>query len=99
VGPCHAHASGFDLHAGLIVRAGRRDRLERLCRYTLRPPLAQERLHRTGDGEIWLALRHRWADGTTHLRFDPLPASREQRSRRTVARVVRGGAALRRSMA
>jgi Putative transposase len=24
------------------------------------------------EGEIWLTLRHRWADGTTHLRFDPL---------------------------
>jgi hypothetical protein len=43
-----------------------------LCRYALRPPLAQERLHRTSDGEIWLTLPHRWADGTTHLRFDPL---------------------------
>ena len=43
-----------------------------MCRYALRPPLAQERLHRTRDGEIWLTLRHRWADGTTHLRFDPL---------------------------
>jgi hypothetical protein len=42
------------------------------CRYALRPPLAQDRLHRTRDGEIWLTLRHRWADGTTHLRFDPL---------------------------
>jgi hypothetical protein len=40
--------------------------------YALRPPLAQERLHRTSDGEIWLTLRHRWADGTTHLCFDPL---------------------------
>jgi hypothetical protein len=38
----------------------------------LRPPLAQERLHQTREGEIWLTLRHRWADGTTHLRFDPL---------------------------
>jgi hypothetical protein len=72
LGPCHAHAGGFDLHAGLMVRAGQRDRLERLCRYTLRPPLAQERLQRTSEGEIWLTLRHRWADGTTHLRFDPL---------------------------
>ena len=26
----------------------------------------------TGEGEIWLTLRHRWADGTTRLRFDPL---------------------------
>ena len=49
-----------------------RCRLERLCRYALRPPLAQDRLHLTGEGEIWLTLRHRWADGTTHLRFDPL---------------------------
>jgi hypothetical protein len=21
---------------------------------------------------VWVALRHRWADGTTHLRFDPI---------------------------
>lgn len=33
LGPCHAHAAGFDLHAGLVVRAGQRDRLERVCRY------------------------------------------------------------------
>jgi hypothetical protein len=72
LGPGHAHAGGFDLHAGLVVRAGQRDRLERVCRYALRPPLAQERLHRTSEGEIWLMLRHRWADGTSHLRFDPL---------------------------
>jgi hypothetical protein len=72
LGPCHAHAGGFDLHAGLVVGAGQRDRLERVCRYLLRPPLAQERLHQTREGEIWLTLRHRWADGTTHLRFDPL---------------------------
>jgi hypothetical protein len=70
--PCHAHAGGFDLHAGLVVRAGQRDRLERVCRYALRTPLAQERLHQTSEGEIWLTLRRRWADGTTHLRFDPL---------------------------
>ncbi len=72
LGPCHAHARGFDLHAGLVTRAGQRDRLERLCRYALRPPLAQDRLHMRGEREIWLTLRHRWADGTTHLRFDPL---------------------------
>jgi Putative transposase len=72
LGRCHAHAGGFDLHAGLVVRASQRDRLERVCRYALRPPLAQERLHQTREGEIWLTLRHRWADGTTHLRFDPL---------------------------
>ena len=55
-----------------MTGAGQRDRLERLCRDALRPPLAQDRLHVIGEGEIWLTLRHRWADGTTHLRFDPL---------------------------
>ena len=26
----------------------------------------------TGDGHVQLQLRHRWADGTTHVVFDPL---------------------------
>ena len=46
----HARWEGFDLHAGVRVPAGHRDRLERLCRYALRPPLADERLHRTPSG-------------------------------------------------
>ena len=52
--------------------ADRRDRLERLCRYVLRPPLAQERLHLTTDGHVRLTLKRPWADGTTHLEFEPL---------------------------
>jgi hypothetical protein len=46
LGPGHAHASGFDLHAGLMTRAGQRDRLERLYRYALRPPTASEEFRR-----------------------------------------------------
>jgi len=42
------------------------------CRYALRPPIAQDRLHLTPDGQVVLALRHRWSDGTTHLVFDPI---------------------------
>jgi hypothetical protein len=44
-GPCHAHRAGFDLHAGLVVPARDRARLERTCRYALRPPVAP-----TGSG-------------------------------------------------
>jgi Putative transposase len=55
-----------------VTRAGERDRLERLCRYALRPPLAEDRLQVEGDGVEWLTLRHRWADGTTPLKFEPL---------------------------
>jgi Putative transposase len=63
---------GEGLPRFVLLRAGQRARLERLCRYALRPPLAQERLQLTREGEIWLGLRHRWADGTTHLRLDLL---------------------------
>ena len=38
----------------------------------MRPALAQDRLRVSAEGTICLTLRHRWADGTTHLRFDPL---------------------------
>jgi hypothetical protein len=55
-----------------MVPARDRARLERLCRYALRPPIADDRLQMTESGEVLLALRHRWTDGTTHLLFDPL---------------------------
>ncbi len=71
-GRCHARSNGFDLHAGLVVPAGQRERLERVCRYTLRPPVPRERLSVNREGQVVLHLRHRWADGTTHLVFDPI---------------------------
>jgi hypothetical protein len=63
-GPLHAHLEGFDLHAAVAVPAGDRDRLEHLCRYVLRPPIAQERLELTPDGKVLLRLRRTWHDGT-----------------------------------
>ena len=72
LGRCHARQHGFDLHARLVVPAGQRERLERVCRYVLRPPVAQERLSLTGTGQVVLELRHRWRDGTTQLLFDPV---------------------------
>jgi hypothetical protein len=68
----HARREGFDLHAGVVAPARHRHRLERLCRYALRPPIAEERLQVTADEQVLLRLRHRWTDGTTHLVFDPL---------------------------
>ena len=69
--PLHAHLEGFDLHAAVAVPAGDRDRLEHLCRYILRPPLAQQRLELTADGQVVLRLRRPWHDGTRALRFTP----------------------------
>jgi hypothetical protein len=60
-GPLHAHLDGFDLHAAVAVPAGDRGRLEHLCRYVLRPPIAQERLDRAPDGAVLLRLRRPWS--------------------------------------
>jgi hypothetical protein len=68
---CHAQWDGHDLHAGVRVPAGHRDRLERVCRYALRPALAEERLSRTPEGDVAVQLRRPWADGTTALVFTP----------------------------
>ena len=43
---CHAQWEGFDLHAAVRLPAGHRARLERVCRYALRPPAA-------GTGSAW----------------------------------------------
>jgi len=75
-GPCHARGNGFDLHAAVVVPPRDRARLERLCRYALRPPIATDRLHLTADGHVVLDLRHRWADGTTQLLFEPVELAR-----------------------
>ena len=53
---------------GANDRAG----LERLCRYVLRPPFAQERLHLRADGRVALELKRAWHDGTRELVFEPL---------------------------
>jgi putative transposase len=70
--PRHAHLAGFDLHANVAVPAADRARLEQLCRYLLRPAVAQDRLRRLDDGRVVLTLKSPWADGTRHLLFEPL---------------------------
>ena len=67
-----ANISGFDLHANVRVKAADRPKLERLCRYILRPPLASTRLSETADGKILFAMKRRFDDGTTHIVFEPL---------------------------
>jgi hypothetical protein len=71
-GPRQAHLEGFDLHANVWVPANDRAGLERLCRYVLRPPFAQERLRLRSDGRIALELKTAWHDGTRELVFEPL---------------------------
>jgi len=64
--------AGVNLHANVCVPANDRSRLERLCRYVARPPIATERLKQLADGRLLYRLKHRWRDGTTHMVFTPM---------------------------
>ena len=62
----------MNVHAGVCVPARDRVRLERLCRYAARPPLAIERLSLLPDGRLLYRRKRRWRNGTTHVIFEPL---------------------------
>src|SRR5712692_2561985 len=62
------HLDGFDLHANVWVPPNDRARLDQLCRYLLRPPLAQDRLRLRPDGRVLVEL----PDGVAR-RHLPLP--------------------------
>ena len=66
-----ADADGVNLHAGVHVPAGQPQRLERLLRYLLRPPLIRERLSLLPDGRVMLRLKRPYADGTEALVLSP----------------------------
>jgi hypothetical protein len=58
---------GMSLHADVAVPARDRKRLERLCRYVARPPIAIDRLEALPDGHLAYRMKTRWRDGTTHV--------------------------------
>ena len=65
-------SGGINVHAEVAVPARDRARLERLCRYGCRPPIAQERLEETANGKLRYALKKPWRDGTVALVLKPL---------------------------
>jgi hypothetical protein len=67
-----ARAGGFSLHAGLDIAASEREKLERLCRYISRPPVATERLALSASGQVRYGLKTPYRDGTTHIVLEPL---------------------------
>ena len=54
------------------IGAGKRERLERPCRYVTRPPLAQDRLSVTERGDVVYRFRHPWKNGRTAVVLDPM---------------------------
>jgi hypothetical protein len=66
-----AEVRGVNVHAKQVVDGRDQARLERLCKYIMRPPLAQDRLTRRADGLLQLELKRVWKDGTQALVFEP----------------------------
>ena len=62
----------FNLHAKRRVEADDPESLEKLCRYILRPPIANDRLRWVGEDKVALKLKRPWSDGTTELVFEAL---------------------------
>jgi len=70
--PRCALRNGFSLHANLDVHQKNRNTLERLLRYGMRPPFAQNRLSLLQDGRVRLELRKPFYTGQTDVIFEPV---------------------------
>ncbi len=70
--PLLAKVSGFSLHAATVCEAYQRSRLERLCRYITRPPIATKRLSVDPKGRVMYRYKQPFRDGSTHVVLEPL---------------------------
>ncbi|KIG16979.1 hypothetical protein DB30_03963 [Enhygromyxa salina] len=72
-GEALADIGGVNVHAGQAVNGRDRRRLERLCRYVARPPVAQDRLEFAPDRQRLLyRFKRAWKDGTHAVVLEPL---------------------------
>ena len=67
-----AVVSGVNVHAGVAFDGRDKPRLERLCRYLARPPIAQDRLTLREDGAVQYTMKKAWKDGTSAIVLQPL---------------------------
>jgi Putative transposase len=67
-----ATEQGFSLHAATTASAGDAAGREALCKYILRPPLAQDRVQLVQGDLVRLLLKRPFSDGTFALELDPL---------------------------
>jgi hypothetical protein len=63
---------GFTLHAATTASAGDTAGREALCKYILRPPIAQDRIQLVADDLVRLTLKKPFSDGTFAIDLDPL---------------------------
>ena len=67
-----AQVAGFSLHAATVCEAHQRSKLERLCRYIPRPPIATKRLSLDRRGRVVYPYKRPCRDGSTHVVLEPL---------------------------
>jgi hypothetical protein len=72
LGALCASDSGLSLHAATVAKRDDDAGKEALCRYVLRPPLAQGRVKLLADGMVRIVLKRPFGDGTTAVDIDPL---------------------------
>jgi len=70
--PLLARRAGFSLHAATVCESHQRSRLERLCRYIPRPPIATRRLSVDDRNRIVYRYKQPCRDGSTHVVLEPL---------------------------
>jgi hypothetical protein len=59
-------------HSACLFPAKVRPKLENLCCYVGRSPVAMERLPILSDGGVKYRLSHKWCNRATHVVFEPL---------------------------
>ncbi len=62
--PFTAARDGFSINAAVGCEARERGKLERVCRYMARPPIAEQRLSIDGDALVVYELKRPFSDGT-----------------------------------
>ena len=67
----HARVDGFDLHASTAFAADQRVSIERFCRYALRGPIANGRLHEGPRDLLTYTLKAPKPDGTRQIVLSP----------------------------
>jgi hypothetical protein len=68
--------AGFSLHAATTAPADDPRAREALCKYVLRPPIAQERLRLLDAGLVRIDLKRPFSDGTIAIDIDPAKVQR-----------------------
>jgi hypothetical protein len=69
--------SDFSLHAAVACKSNQVKKLERpggvpLCRYITRPAIAEQRLSVASNGNVIVALKTPYDDGTSHVVLSPM---------------------------